>query len=139
MVAIALIYGTLTAEHYEDKYAQDPRVDKLRDKMIVFEDKQYSKDYLDENKRSIANRIQIFFKDNTSSAPVSIEYPIGHLKRRKDGISVLEAKCRANLASVYSQTQIDKLLAPFKDVASLSSFSVNSFMELWSLPAKSAL
>ncbi|OGV26114.1 MAG: 2-methylcitrate dehydratase [Legionellales bacterium RIFCSPHIGHO2_12_FULL_37_14] len=137
MVAIGLIYGNLTAEHYEDALAKDPRIDALREKMQVFEDKQYSQDYLAADKRSIANRIQIFFTDNTASDPISSEYPIGHLRRRKEGIPILAEKCRANLATMFKDEQIDKMLSPFTSVDKLASYSVDRFMTLWSLPQES--
>lgn len=135
MVAIGLIYGNLTAQHYEDEMALDDRIDALRDKMEVFEDKQYSLDYLAADKRSIANRIQIFFKDKTTLAPVSIEYPLGHSRRREESKKVIEEKCRSNLATAFSPHKIDALLAPFVNVDELSAWSCDRFMALWSLVA----
>lgn len=131
MVAIGLIFGNLTAEHYEETVAQDPRIDALRAKMQVFEDKQYSKDYLDADKRSIANRIHIFYKNGTSLEPVAIEYPIGHRRRRAEGQSVLLEKCRRNLATGYPDETIERLIAPFESLARLSECSVNEFMSQW--------
>lgn len=89
MTAIGLIFGNLTADDYEDKVAKDPRVDKLREKMEVVENKEFSQDYLDPEKRSIANAIQIHFKDGSSTEKVIVEYPIGHRRRRQEGVPVL--------------------------------------------------
>ena len=93
MIAVPLIYGDLVAEHYEnDFHSSDPRIDELRDKMDVIEDKRYSAEYHDPEKRSIANALQVFFKDGSSTEKVEVEYPIGHRRRRGDGIPLLEKK-----------------------------------------------
>src|SRR5215471_9196681 len=89
MVAVALIFGRLTAEDYEDSVACDPRIDALRDKMQVVERKQFTLDYLDPEKRSIGNSVQVFFKDGSQTEPVAVEYPIGHRRRRKEGVPAL--------------------------------------------------
>lgn len=102
MAAIGLIFGELRAEHYEDKVAADPRIDELRAKMAVAENKAYSVDYLDPEKRSIANAVQVFFKDGTSTERVEVHYPIGHRRRRAEGIPELIKKYRGSLASRYS-------------------------------------
>lgn len=103
MAAIGLIFGSLTADHYEDTVAKDPRIDALRDKMVINEDKNYSRDYLDPDKRSIANAIQVFFKDGTSTDRVEVHYPIGHRRRREEGIPELIRKFRANLLDRYGE------------------------------------
>ncbi len=90
MVAIGLLKGNLVAEDYEDDVAKDTRIDALREKMVINEDKRYSKEYLEADKRSIANKIQIHFNDGTSTNEVEVEYPIGHKRRREEGIPVLE-------------------------------------------------
>jgi len=92
MVAIGLLFGELDASHYEDSVAADPRVDRLRDLMVVREEPQYTIDYLDPEKRSIANAIQVFFKDGSSSEKVEVQYPVGHRRRRSEGIPLLVAK-----------------------------------------------
>ena len=92
MTAVGLIFGELTADHYEDTIARDPRIDALRAKMICVEDSQYSKDYLDPQKRSIANAVQVFFKDGSSTEKVVVEYPIGHRRRRAEGMPLLVKK-----------------------------------------------
>lgn len=101
MTAIGLIFGSLTADHYEDKVAVDPRIDALRDKMVVSEDLTYSKDYLDPEKRSIANAVQVFFKDGSKTERVEVHYPIGHRRRREEGIPELIKKYRANMTERY--------------------------------------
>ncbi|WNR46767.1 bifunctional 2-methylcitrate dehydratase/aconitate hydratase [Paenibacillus roseipurpureus] len=108
MVAIGLLYGTLTAEHYEDEAAADPRIDELRAKMTVGEDRGYSQDYLDPELRSIANAIEIVYTDGTKSEKVVCEYPIGHRRRREEGLPKVIAKYKANLLSRYTpeQTQV---------------------------------
>jgi 2-methylcitrate dehydratase len=96
MTAIGLIFGELTADHYEDKIAKDPRIDQLRDKMEISENKEFSQDYLDPDKRSIANSMQIFFKDGSSTEKVTVEYPLGHRRRRQEGVPVLLEKFAEN-------------------------------------------
>src|SRR5688500_10341235 len=105
MTAIGLMKGTLTALDYEDDVAQDPRIDALREKMECVEDTSWTRDYLDPQQRSIANAVQVFFKDGTSTPKVAVEYPIGHRRRRKDGIPLLEAKFRTNLARKFPPKQ----------------------------------
>jgi 2-methylcitrate dehydratase len=130
MVAIGLLHGTLTAEHYSDTAAIDARIDALRDRMEVVEDKRYSKDYLDPEKRSIANAVQIFFKDGTHTDKIEIEYPIGHRRRRQEGIPVLIEKFRASLASQFSPTRAQAILDLCVDRARLDATSVPTFMDM---------
>jgi 2-methylcitrate dehydratase PrpD len=99
MRAVRLIFSELTADHYEDRFARDPRIDRLRDKMIVIEDARYSEDYLDPEKRSIANAIQVFFNDGSATEKIAVEYPIGHRRRRAEGIPLLVRKFEMNLNS----------------------------------------
>ena len=98
MTAIGLIFGDLTADHYEDAVADDPRIDALRAKMVCVEEPRYSKDYLDPEKRSIANAVQIFFKDGSKTDQVAVEYPIGHRRRRAEGMPLLLKKFETNLS-----------------------------------------
>lgn len=130
MVAVALLHGNLTADYYEDSFAQDPRIDQLREKMHIIEDKQFSKDYLDADKRSIANAIQIYFKDGTQSEKVVIEYPIGHRSRRKEGIPLLFKKFESNLATHFEKDKIQELLVVFQNQASLEKLPVNDLMDM---------
>src|SRR6266404_2480295 len=110
MTAVGLIFGELTADHYEDTFARDPRIDALRGKMLCVEDPAYSTDYLDPQKRSIANAVQVFFKDGTSSKKIAVEYPIGHRRRRAEGMPLLVKKFAANLASRFAPQQCDAIL-----------------------------
>ncbi len=104
MTAVPLIFGNLVAEHYEDDFhAAHPIIDELREKMEVVEDERYSRDYYDPERRSIANAIQVFFKDGSATDKVEVEYPIGHRRRRAEGIPVLEEKFKRNLATVFRE------------------------------------
>jgi 2-methylcitrate dehydratase len=127
MTAVALIYGTLTAEHYEDKYAADPRIDALRAKMVVTEDKHYSKDYLDPEKRSIANAIEVFYKDGTKTEKIEVEYPIGHRRRRKEGFPLLQKKAESAFVSHYGEEQAKQLMSLFANRAKLEGMHVHEF------------
>jgi 2-methylcitrate dehydratase len=131
MSAIGLIKGTLTAADYEDDIARDPRIDALRAKMVCVEKKQWSRDYLDPAKRSIANAIQVFFKDGSKTANVECEYPIGHRRRRKDGIPLLEAKFRTNLARRFAAKQQHAILAACSNQRTLETMPVHAFMNLF--------
>ena len=128
MVAIGLIFGQLTADHYEAEAAGDPRIDALRDKMVVVEDPQYSKDYLDPDRRSIANAIEIRFKDGSTTGRVAVEYPLGHRRRRGEGVPLLEEKFRANLATRFPPTQAGAIMKLCLDRKRLESTPVNEFM-----------
>ena len=128
MAAIGLIFGNLTADHYEDKTAADPRIDALRAKMTVTEDKQYSKDYLDPDKRSIANAVQVFFSDGSKTAKIAVEYPIGHRRRRADGIPLLQQKAQAAFAAHYGLPKATQLMALFADRAQLEAMPVHAFV-----------
>ncbi|MCI8211098.1 2-methylcitrate dehydratase [Pseudomonas sp. S25] len=132
MIAVPLVYGTLVAEHYEDSFhAAHPIIDQLREKMVVIEEERYSRDYLDPEKRSIANAIQVYFKDATSTDRIEIEYPIGHRRRRADGIPLLEAKFKSNLASRFPPQRCEQIFALCKDQEQLEGMAVNRFMEMW--------
>ena len=131
MTAVGLIFGELTADHYEDAVARDPRIDELRDKMTCVEDPQYSKDYLDPEKRSIANAVQVFFTDGSSTAKVAVEYPIGHRRRRAEGIPLLLKKFEANLASRFPPEQCAKILRLCGDSAQLDATPVNEFTDMF--------
>ena len=130
MAAIGLIKGNLTAADYEDDVAHDPRVDQLRDKMECVEHKPWSKDYLDPQKRSIANAIQVFFKDGSKTNNVVVEYPVGHRRRRKEGVPLLEAKFRTNLARKFPEKQRAAIYALCADQKKLEATAVNEFVDL---------
>ena len=131
MVAIGLLKGGLQAEDYEDSVACDPRIDRLREQMTVVEDQRYSRDYLDPAKRSIANRVQVFFADGTSTEAVEVEYPLGHRVRRSEGLPVLEEKFRHNLASRLPSKRVQKIEPLFADHERLASTAVCDFVELF--------
>jgi 2-methylcitrate dehydratase len=131
MTAVGLIFGELTADHYEDAVARDPRIDVLRDKMVCLEDPQYSKDYLDPEKRSIANAVQIFFKDGSATEKVAVEYPIGHRRRRAEGMPLLIKKFAANLAARLSPSQRQAIMDVCLDAGRLRSMPVDKFIDMW--------
>jgi 2-methylcitrate dehydratase len=130
MVAVPLIFGELNADHYLDATASDPRIDRLRAKMEVVEDKRYSEDYLDPEKRSIANAIQIFFKDGISTEKVEVEYPLGHRRRRKEGIPLLIEKFRYNLETRFPAKQTREILELCRERKKLEVTPVNQFIDL---------
>lgn len=131
MVAVPLIFGRLTAADYEDNIASDKRIDALRDKIVCVEDKQFTKDYHDPEKRSIANALTVELKDGTKLKELVVEYPIGHKRRRKEGIPVLEAKFKTNLARRFPKKQQDTILAVSLDQKKLEAMSVNEYVDLY--------
>src|SRR6266851_3112477 len=131
MVAIGLIKGGLSAADYEDAVASDPRIDALRAKMRCIENKRYSRDYLDPKKRSIANQLQIFFKDGTKTRTVAVEYTIGHRSRRHEGIPLLEAKFRRNLERRFPKDRREAILDLCRDPKRLEATPVKEFVELF--------
>ena len=130
MVAIGLLKGDLVAEDYEDEVAQNPRIDELRSKMVVTENKKYSEDYLDPEKRSIANKLRVLFKDGSSTQEIEVEYPIGHRRRRNEGIPVLEKKFLSNLKTVFDDDKSEQIYKEFLDFDKLTSMSVVDFQKL---------
>ncbi len=131
MTAVGLIKGNLTAADYEDEPAADARIDRLRSRMVCVENRQWSRDYLDPAKRSIANAVQIFFTDGSSTDKVAVEYPLGHRRRRKEGIPLLEAKFRTNLARRFPPRQQEAVLAACSDQRRLEAMPVNEFVDLF--------
>jgi 2-methylcitrate dehydratase len=131
MVAVALLHGNLKAEYYENQFANDPRIDELRNKMHVEEDKQFSQDYLDPNKRSIANAIQILFQDGSKSDWVTVEYPIGHRIRREEGTPLLYQKFEETMATQFSNEKTKYFVELFHDQNTLEKMAVNQFMDLF--------
>ncbi len=130
MVAVPLIFGRLTAEDYEDDVASDPRIDALRDKIVCVEDKQFTKDYLDPDKRSIANALTVELADGKKLKEIVVEYPIGHKRRRKDGIPLLVEKFKTNLARVFPTKQADAILELCMDSKRLAATPVHEFVDL---------
>lgn len=130
MIAVPLIFGELTAGHYEDNIAKDPRIDILRNKMVTSENKNFSKDYLDPEKRSIGNAIQIFFNDGTATDKIIVEYPIGHKRRRTEGNPILIAKFKKAVSEHYPEKQAEKIINACLNQKSLEETSINSWMEM---------
>jgi len=130
MVAVPMIFGRLTAADYEDNVAADPRIDKLRDKIICVEDKQFTRDYHDPKKRSIANGITVEFKDGSRLKEVVVEYPIGHKRRRKEGMPVLVEKFKTNLARRFPAKQQNAVLELCLDPKNLAATPVNEFVDM---------
>jgi 2-methylcitrate dehydratase len=130
MAAIGLLKGNLTAQDYEDAAAADPRIDGIRAKMECVERGEYTADYHNPEKRSIANAIQIFFKDGTSSDNIAVEYPIGHRRRRGEGIPELVKKFKVNLARRFDASTQADVLALCLDQTKLEATSVNSFVDM---------
>ena len=128
MTAIGLLKGNLTADDYEDAAATDPRVDQLRDLMVVQEDERYSREYHEPNKRSIANAVQVFFRNGTKTQKVAVEYPIGHRRRRPEGIPILVNKFHQNLAIRFPSTQATTIANLCLDRKSLEATPVHDFM-----------
>jgi 2-methylcitrate dehydratase len=131
MTAVGLIFGELTADSYEDAAARDPRIDRLRDKMVCVEDPRYSKDYLDPEKRSIANAVQIFFNDGSATEKVAVEYPIGHRRRRAEGLPLLIKKFAASLASRFSPPQRQAIMDVCLDAERVRPMAVDKFIDMW--------
>ena len=131
MVAIGLIHGHLTAEQYEDQAAADARVDRLRARMEVVEDERYSRDYHDPGKRSIANAIQVFFNDGGHTDKIEIEYPIGHRRRRSDGMPLLIEKFRASLDTRFPEAQSKRILDLCLNHDQLVATPVPEFIEMF--------
>jgi 2-methylcitrate dehydratase len=130
MVAVPIIFGRLTASDYEDNVAADPRIDALREKIVCVEDKQFTKDYHDPNKRSIANALTVEFSDGKKLKEIVVEYPIGHKRRRKEGMPVLVEKFRTNLARVFPPKQAGTIMDLCLDAKRLDATPVNEFVDL---------
>jgi len=133
MVAVPFIFGRLTARDYEDDIAADPRIDALREKIVCVEDAGYSADYHDPGKRSIANAITVEFNDGSSFDEVAVEYPLGHARRRVEGIPLLIEKYKTNLARIYDKDKQNKILELCLDYHTLAATPVNEFMDLMAL------
>jgi 2-methylcitrate dehydratase len=131
IVAVGLIFGDLTADHYEDKVAADPRIDALRAKMEVVEDSRYSREYLEADKRSIANAVQVFFQDGSATTKVEIEYPLGHRRRRAEGLPLLVKKFRENAATLFEPAKVDALVGLCLAGDPLRGLPVSHFVDNW--------
>ena len=120
--------GELRAEHYENKTAADPRIDALRARMVVSEDKRYSREYLEPDKRSIANAVQVFFKNGEHTDKVEVEYPVGHRRRRAEGVPLLVKKARENLGTQFNPAQTERIIALCQNAAVLENLPVSEFV-----------
>jgi len=130
MTAVPLMFGALTAEHYEDDFhASHPVIDELRAKMEVVEDPQYTAEYLEADKRSIANAVQVFFQDGSSTEKAIVEYPIGHRRRREESIPLLESKFQVNLASRFPSQRSREIFDLFTDQTRLEQTPVQTLMD----------
>jgi 2-methylcitrate dehydratase len=128
MVAVPLIFGRLTAEDYEDTIANDPRVDALRSKMQVRENVTFTQEYYAADKRYIGNAVQVFFRDGTSTPRIQVDFPIGHRKRREEGMPVLVKKFESSVAAHFSAKQAARIQLAFSDPARLDAMSVNELV-----------
>ena len=133
MVAVALIFGRLSAADYEDEVAGDARIDALRAKMEVSENVQFSRDYLDPQKRSIGNSVQVFFADGSNTAQAQVEYPLGHRRRRDEGIPALIRKFEAALATRFAPRQAARIKNACASQEGLEALPVDAFMDYWAL------
>ena len=128
MTAVGLLTGNLTADDYEDVAAADPRIDRLRELMVIEEDPRYSREYHEADKRSIANAVQVFFKDGSCTQRVAVEYPIGHRRRREEGIPLLVSKFEANLATRFPVGRAKAILDLCLDAERLAATPVDDFV-----------
>ena len=130
MVAVALLKGDLKAEDYEELASADPRIDVLREKMKIQENKQFTQDYLNPEKRSIANAIQIIFKGGSSTENITVMYPLGHRRRRAEGLPLLLKKFEKNMLTRFPLTRVERLMALFLDTERFLEMPVSEFMAL---------
>ena len=131
MTAVPLVFGNLVAEHYEDAFHEaNPIIDQLREKMEIHENPTYTMEYLEPAKRSIANALQVYYKDGSCSDKIEINYPLGHRRRREEGIPLLEEKFKTNLASRFPAKRCSEIFALCKDQKQLEQTAVHEFMEM---------
>ena len=130
-VAVALIHGSLRAEHYEEETARDPSLERLRSLITMEESPQYSADYLDPEKRSIANAVQVFFDDGTSTDEVEVEYPIGHRRRRPEALPLLYEKLRSNISGRFPPDRIESIVRLFQDRPRLERLTTPELVQLF--------
>jgi len=131
MTSVGLLFGELTAESYEDHYASQTEIDILREKMIVREEKQYSRDYLDPQKRSISNAVQVFFKDGSCTDNILIEYPLGHRRRRNEGLPLLQNKFKKSVEGRFDKLQAELILGVCANQEKVVQMPVNQFVDLF--------
>jgi 2-methylcitrate dehydratase len=131
MVAVPLVFGRLTASDYEDDVAADPRIDRLRERMRVVENSKFSADYLDPDKRAIGNALQVKFHDGSSTPRIAIEYPVGHRRRRAEGIPLLLEKFRRSLATRFDAARLRRIEMACSDQDTFEAMAADEFMGLW--------
>jgi 2-methylcitrate dehydratase len=131
MTAVGLLKGSLTAEDYEDAAAADPRIDRLRSRMVVAEDPRFTADYLDPRKRSIGNSVQAVFRGGQATDKVTVEYPIGHRRRRAEGVPLLLAKFEKNLRSRLAPPAVERILEACGEQSRLEAMPVQEFVALF--------
>ena len=131
MVAVPLIFGRLTAKDYEDEIASDPRIDALREKIICVEDSQFTADYHDPEKRSIANAMTIEFNDGTKSEEIVVEYPVGHKRRRDEGLPLLVEKYQKNLRRIFDEAQASKIESATLNFDEIVRMKADDFLSLY--------
>lgn len=130
MVAVGLIHGTLAAEHYEDAFAADPRIDRLRAKMVLREEPRYSRDYLDPAKRANPNSIRVHFRDGSATPLFEVLYPLGHRRRRREALPLLAKKFERHLAQVFAPKRRAQIVGVCLDAKRLAAMPVNEFVDL---------
>ena len=130
MIAVGLLEGDLSAEHYEDSYTESTTIDKLRNIMHVTENRQFTLDYLDPTKRSIANSVQVFYQDGSSTEEITVEYPIGHRRRRREGVPVLINKFKQAIDDHYGNDQAKTIQAKLLDYEGLLNLEVTEIMDI---------
>jgi 2-methylcitrate dehydratase len=132
MVAVPLLFGRLTAADYEDQVADDPRIDALRERIVCAEDKQFTRDYHDPEKRSIANGLTVVLRDGSVLGEIVVQYPIGHKRRRSEGVPLLETKFRKNLMRRFPPKQQEEILHVSSDQLQLEKMPVHHYLDLFS-------
>ena len=135
MVAVPILFGRLTAEDYEDEVAADPRIDDLRERITCVEDPQFTADYFDPDKRSIANALRVELSDGTVIPEIVSEYPVGHRRRRSEGLPLLEAKFLRNLGRRFSNEQQERILEASSNLERLQAMPVHEYVDLYVTPA----
>ena len=134
MTAVPLIFGRLTAADYEDRTANDPRIDVLRSRMLVRENATFTAEYYERDKRYIGNAVQVFFKDGASTERVQVDYPIGHRKRRAEGMPLLVKKFEDSVRAHYVPEHAQRILSCFADPQTLDGLRVDELMSLLVTP-----
>ncbi len=136
MTAVPLIFGRLTAGDYEDRVAADPRVDALRSRMVVRENATFTAEYYERAKRYIGNAVQVHFKDGTRTARVQVDYPIGHRRRRAEGMPLLVKKFEDSVGAHYTRAQAQRIVSCFADPQALEAMRVDELMSLLVKPGR---